>query len=406
MHITLVTHYFPPEVNAPAQRAMEHARCWVDAGYEVTIVTAIPSHPYGRPYNGYVNKTIEETIDGIRVLRLRTLLGSNSGTFGRIKNYLSFAFAIRLNISKIGSTDVVISTSPQFFCGLAGYFVKRSLAVPWILEIRDIWPDSIIAVGAARPSLATKAVSKLAKWAYSNADAIVSVSPGFNDHFLNYGVPQSKITLIPNGIQTDLKPVPCEVSDFPDLARFKGLTIAAFIGTVGMAHGLRSILDAAKLLEKDSDIGILIVGSGAESEHLKLVIKENNHSNAIIMDQLSREQILKLWSLVSISIVHLKKNPVFESVIPTKLLEAMAMEKSIVLGVEGTAADILNSANAGIAVEPENPMAIADAIRHLSANPTEAQCSAKQGRSFVVQNYDRTKMAQRYLDLVDTLCKC
>ena len=403
MRIFLLTHYFPPEINAPAQRAYDHARYWVELGHSVTIVTAVPSHPFGKVYAGYINDNQEEEVDGIRVIRLKTWLGANAGIVNRVKNYVSFPIAVRKNINSIGQMDVVVSTSPQFFCGLAGIFLQKYFRVPWVLEIRDIWPDSIVAVGLAKPSLITKAVGLIARWAYSKADAIVSVSPGFSDHFKEYGVAESKIVLIPNGINVNVAPKCSMISDFPALSSFEGKTIAAFVGTLGMAHGLDSLLEAAKLLESHDSIGILLVGSGARSDEIKSVLFENNCFNVLVLDQLSRDDILRLWSLVSISLVHLKRNDVFRSVIPTKLLEAMAMKKPVVLGVQGTASDILQMAKAGISVEPENSQEIANAILKLVCNPEQAEAAALNGREYVVKQFDRQKMAIRYIDLFNTL---
>lgn len=405
MHIALITHYYPPEVNAPAQRAIDHAEAWIDSGHSVTIITAIPSHPYGIAYDGYENKTTEYLENGIRILRLKTLLGANSGKFNRIKNYISFLMAVALNIRRIGPIDCVISTSPQFFCGLAGTMVKRKYKVPWILEIRDVWPDSIVAVGAAKPSLLTNFIGAVAKWAYYNADHIVSVSPGFTKHFQAYGVPEEKITLIPNGITTSLVATDCSLEHFPELHKFEGRTIAAFIGTLGMAHGLETIVEAAKLLQHNNSIGLLLVGSGAQSEQINNSINESNLSNIIVLEQQPRDRILKLWSMVSISIVHLRKNDVFKSVIPTKLLEAMAMSTPVVLGVEGTAADILSQAEGGLCIEPENSEQLANAIEKLSLDRSLATKMAVSGRRHVVDHFDRTQMANKYIQLLNNLVR-
>lgn len=403
MHIALITHYYPPEVNAPAQRAFDHAQAWLKAGHSVTIVTAAPSHPYGVVYKGFKNETSENLEGTVRVLRLKTLLGKNSGTFNRIKNYLSFFLAVALNVKKIGPIDCVISTSPQFFCGLAGAVVKRAMGVPWIFEIRDIWPDSIVAVGAAKPNLMTSIVGRMAKWAYRRADHIVSVSPGFSDHFRAYEVPEEKITLIPNGITVGLAPTQCNWNEFPELENHDGKFTAAFIGTLGMAHGLDTIIGAAKLLQENANIGFLLVGSGAQKQHLESSINDSGLNNITVLDQQPRDRILKLWSLVSVSIVHLKKNDVFKSVIPTKLLEAMAMSKPVVLGVEGTAASIVNEAECGICIEPENSEQLASSIVALSINPELVLEMAENGRRHVLGNFDRIQMAHRYLELIKQL---
>lgn len=404
MKIVLITHYFPPEVNAPAQRAVDHARCWIEKGHEVTIVTAQPSHPYGRIYKGYRNRTAVEAIDGIRVVRLKTILGANSGKIRRAVNYASFLVAVQGSPLLIGPADVVISTSPQFLCGLSGEAVARATNAPWVLEIRDVWPDSIIAVGAARAGVATHLLTKLAGRAYRTCDHIVSVSPGFSGHFSALGVPHEKISLIPNGIRADAPIVAAHIEELPELAPIAGRFIAAYVGTLGMAQGLSTILQAAELLRDDRRIGILVVGSGADREHLCALHNKMRLPNLLLVDQQPHERAAKLLSLSSASIVHLKKRDTFKSVIPTKLLEGMAMGLPILLGVEGVAAKILAEAGAGIAFEPENPMELARAIQRLANHPADARTYGEAGVAYVRRGFDRKAMALRYLDVLERVC--
>lgn len=398
MRIVLVTHYYPPEVNAPAQRAYDHARMWRDAGHEVTIVTAQPSHPYGRLYPGFRNRTQEKMEDGIRVVRLRTVLGPNSGRVRRTINYASFMVAVRLNAERCSGADVVISTSPQFFCGLAGAHLAARSSAPWILEIRDIWPDSIIAVGAARESMATRVVSWLVDWAYKRCDHIVSVSPGFSEHFNSRGVPPDKVTLIPNGILTDVTPQSACLSDFPQLKPIEGRFIGAYLGTLGLAHGTATLLDAAELLRADHHIGILLVGSGAERDDLLEQCRRKRLENVVILDQQPRDRVAQLFSFVSASIVHLKNQPVFRTVIPTKLLEAMAMGKPVLLGVEGVARQILDDSQAGVSFVPEDAKSLAEALRQMAADVPLADHCGRSGGAYVRRHFDRRAMAKRYLE--------
>lgn len=400
MRITLVTHYYPPEVNAPAQRAYDHARFWSEAGCQVTIITAQPSHPYGRLYDGYRNQTVDQLENGVRVIRLKTILSANSGTIRRSINYTSFLQAVQANAWRARDSDIVISTSPQFFCGLAGKAVAKAARAPWVLEIRDIWPESIIAVGAAKPSLATSALTALADRAYRQCDRIVSVSPGFAEHFRSRNVPADKVALIPNGINVSPAPSGASFDDFPALGGLRGRMIAAYVGTFGMAHGVGTILDAAAVLKDDARIGFLLVGSGAERDALVAKRDALGLDNVAILDQMPREAIGRLFGLVDVSLVHLKKQKVFQTVIPTKLLEGMAMAKPVALGVEGVAREILEAAGGGQAFEPENADALVGVLRNLAAEPEAARRMGASGQAFVRSHYDRRALATRYLDVL------
>lgn len=400
MKIHLVTHYYPPEVNAPAQRASDHARYWARAGHDVSIVTAQPSHPYGKLYEGHANRTEVSWQESVRVVRLKTILGANSGKVRRSLNYASFLHAVRSNLRLIGPCDVVISTSPQFFCGLSGKSVANAARAPWVLEIRDIWPDSIVAVGAAKASLATNVLSALADRAYRQCDRIVSVSPGFAAHFEERGVAPQKISLIPNGVKIETTPMAATLQDFPELAPIAGRFIAAYIGTFGMAHSVKTLLQAAALLKTDPHIGLLLVGSGAERDNLISYQNEHKLSNVVILDQQTRDRVAKLFALSSASIIHLKKQDVFKAVIPTKLLEGMAMGQPILNGVDGVARNIVERAGSGITFEPENPEALAEALRRLAADQGAARAFGEAGRLFVQKEFDREAMANRYLEVL------
>lgn len=400
MHIVLVTHYFPPEVNAPARRSYDHAKYWVEAGHQVTIVTANPSHPYGRLYDGYENVTQEERIDGIRVLRLRTRFGANAGVVARSFNYASFFLAVWRHRKLVGHADAVISTSPQFLCGLSGVFVARANQAVWVLEIRDIWPESIVAVGAAKPSPLTRGLAWLARRAYATADHIVSVSPGFAEHFDEAGVTSSKLTVIPNGVTVDEK----TCTERPDSAsEDPAKVIIAYIGTIGMAHGLTTVLNAIEALSPREDIQFVIAGSGAQADLVARTIRERALKNVKFVGQLSRSEVDDLWSSVDASIIHLKNQPTFEKVIPTKLLEAMSVGKPVVLGVGGVAAGILSEAGAGLIVPAEDPKAMAKAIKELADDEKVRVEMGARGRAYVRRHFSRVDMAQRYVELVQGL---
>jgi colanic acid biosynthesis glycosyl transferase WcaI len=397
VHIVLLTHYFPPEVNAPAQRAYDHAKAWTAAGCKVTVVTTAPSHPYGRLYDGYRNVTLEQEVDGFRVVRLRTLIAANAGTLKRSLSYLSYLISAVWERGRVADADIVVSTSPQLFCGLAGYPVSRRARAPWVLEIRDIWPESIIAVGAARGGLLLNGLSQLAGWAYRTCDLLVSVSPGFAPHFAEHGVDASKILLAPNGVDVGMACETAAPDEFPQLRRLQGRFIAAYVGTFGLAHGLSTLLETANLLRDDPTIGFVLVGAGAEREKLAKAAAAMALSNLVLLDQQPRERIARLWGRVDASIVHLKDQPVFNTVIPTKLLEGMAMGKPVLLGVRGQARAIVEAADCGVSFTPEDPQACADAVRALASDRELAAQQGARGRRYVCEHFDRQAIALRYL---------
>jgi len=314
MKILFFTHYFPPEVNAPASRTHEHCKEWVKNGHEVTVITCVPNHPQGQVYPGYKNKLYQrEVIDGIHVIRLWTYITANEGFIKRTLNYVSYLFSVILYIPFLPKHDVFISTSPQFFCGLAGYFVKLFRRKIWIIEIRDLWPESIVAVGAITNKLIIRILMYLEMLVYRKSDHIVPVTDTFKSYMLNKGIPKEKITVIKNGVDLSFyKPDSIEKTDeYGD--KLVNRFVASYVGTHGMAHHLETILEAAEILSYRDDIVFLMVGHGAEKDKL-LKLKENkNLNNVIMLGQQSKGKMPLIWALSDVSLVLLKKSDLFKN---------------------------------------------------------------------------------------------
>lgn len=403
MHILFLSHYFPPEVNAPASRTFEHCRQWVCDGHRVTVVTCAPNHPRGEVYEGYRNALYSwEQKDGIDVLRLWTYVTANEGFLKRTLNYFSYMFAAILAAPFLSKADIVVSTSPQFFNGLAGYIVSHIKRTPWVLEIRDLWPESILAVGAIRNRAVIRALEWLELFAYKNADRIVPVTDAFERYIQGKGICREKIAVIKNGADLLLyKPVAGNNLLTETLA-LQGKFVAAYFGTFGMAHHLETILYAAERLRAHPDIVLLLAGDGAERKKLMALREELALPNVILLDQQPKANMPWLWALSSVSLILLKKSELFRTVIPSKLFESMAMEKPIILGVEGESADIVRAAQAGYCIEPENHEALVACLLKLHADSALCAKFGANGRAHVMNHYDRRKLAANYERLLQT----
>ena len=406
MNIVFLTHYFPPEVNAPASRTYEHCREWVKAGHDVSVVTCAPNHPSGRVYAGYRNLLWQvECIDGIRTVRLWTYLAANEGVSRRIASYVSYMLAAALAAPLLPRPDVVISTSPQFFCGLAGYLVSRVRGAPWVLEIRDLWPESIVAVGALRRGAAIGLCERVEAWAYRKADRIVPVTESFRHHIERRGAAADKITVVKNGVDLERFCLPQRDEGLARELGVAGKFTAAYFGTHGMAHALDSILRAAELLRDDPRIVFLLVGDGAERRRLQAMKERLGLTNVVMLEQQPKERMPALWGLADAAVVLLRNSHVFRKVIPSKIFEAMAAGRPIVLGVEGEARDIVERAGCGIPVEPENAQQLAAAVRDLADRPELAQEMGAKGLACVAREYDRRVLAARLAGVLAELVR-
>ncbi|MCO5965396.1 glycosyltransferase family 4 protein [Sinorhizobium meliloti] len=400
IHVLCLAHYFPPETGALAARMSEHAAEWSRGGARVTIVTCAPNYPNGRVFPGYRNRLFQrERVGDLEVIRLWTFLAANEGFFLRTLNYLSFALSVLIMLPLLPRPDVVFSTSPNLFCGLSGWFVSRLKRRPWVLEIRDLWPDSIIAVGALKNRFLLAPFAALERFAYRHADRIVCVTDSFVSKIVERGAVPEKVHVVKNG--ADLKAFSIGSGiDFRAQYALGGKVVASYVGTLGMAHRLENVLHAAEILKGRPEVAILVVGDGAERQRLERMQRTMGLPNVIFTGGLPRHEMAAVMEATDIALVHLAKTPLFRSVIPSKMFEAMAMRRPIVLAVEGESKAIIDRAGAGLTIEPEDPQALADALAHLADSPELRQRMGDAGRRCVSAEFDRQKLANKLLRIL------
>lgn len=401
MRIVFFSHYYPPEVNAPASRTSEHCRIWAKAGHDVTVITCAPNHPAGKIYPGYTNSFFQtEMTDGVRVVRVWTYLAPNEGFARRTANYVSYMLSASLAMLRLPRPDVYVSTSPQFFCGLAGLIAKTLRRKPWVLEIRDLWPESIVTVGAMKKGAVTRTLEWIERLAYRKADHIIAVTDSFVPHIAARCQGAGKISVVKNGVDLTVFKSGGDGAAMKRKLGLDGRFVAAYVGTHGMAHGLDTILDAAVLLKDDPRIGFLLVGDGAERARLVERAKTLDLPNLRIAGQLPKSEMPAVWSATDASLIVLKKSDTFTKVLPSKMFEAMAMQCPIVLGVEGEAEALLQDAGAGIAITPESASELANAVVKLANDTDLCRSTGEQASAFVREHFDRARLAERYLRIL------
>ena len=403
MHILFLTHYFPPEGNAPASRVHEMAKRWVTSGHEVTVITCAPNVPDGVVYEGYKNKWRQtEMVDGIQVIRVWTYLAPNKGTAKRIINFCSYLFsAVWCGLFK-KRPDVMIATSPQFFCGWAGTILRTLRRWPFILEIRDIWPESITAVGANLNPRLIRILEAMERKMYQSAQTIVTVGPGYKEQLIKKNVPEEKLHVITNGICKDTFQAADDDLELRQKYGLEDKLICSFIGTIGMACGLDVVIRAAKLLRdsNQTDIHFMLVGDGAMREALENTCQEEELTNVTLTGRQPKQDMPRFLAMTDICLVHLTKTDLFKTVLPSKIFEACAMRRPIILGVEGNAAELVKEANAGICIEPENELELLEALKRLHADPALRESFGQQGQQHVQAHYDRDQLANDYLEII------
>ena len=370
MKILFLTENFPPETNAAATRVHERACYWVRWGHSVTVVTCAPNFPHGVLFDGYSNRWHQtDIVDGIRVVRVKTFIAANRGVVLRSLDFLSFGATGLVAALFETRPDIVVATSPQLFAAVAGYGVGALRRLPFVFELGDLWPASIAALGAIRYSLPLNVLELVELFLYRRAAAIIALTAGIKDDLVTRGIPSGKVAVVRNGV--DLLRYEPRVRD-ELLARkwdIRDEFIVGYVGTHGMAHALRNVLDAAELLVDSPDILFLLVGAGAERESLVADAARRGLNNIRFHEMQTKEMVPAVLSLCDVALAHLKNIPIFSGAIPSKIFEAMGMGIPILLAAPRGEASGLISGNGGVWVPPENPWALADAIRTLRNDP-------------------------------------
>lgn len=397
MKILFLTDNFFPEVNAPANRTYEHCIEWVRQGVDVTVVTTAPNFPNGKVFKNYSNKLLfRENIEGIKVVRVWSYVSANEGTMKRILDYVSFAHSA-FWASLFIKTDVIIATSPQFFTAIAGRMISLFKRKPWIMEVRDIWPESIVAVGAITNKYIIQFLEWLELGLYRSAKKIIVVTDSFKDIISHKGINSNKIEIVKNGVNLQLFESGKKNSSIEEKLGLEGKCVIAYIGTHGMAHNLDFILQSIPKISIPN-VHFLFIGDGAEKSKLIELKNKLELRNITMLDTVPKHEIVNYLSVVDISLVCLKKSDTFKSVIPSKIFENAAMSKAILLGVEGESAEIINSYRAGICFEPENETSFIEALNEIiflnEKNEFEIGCKK------LASDFNRKNLALKMLDIV------
>ena len=330
----------------------------------------------------------------------------NRKAWERIVNYTSFCLSAGLTGLFLRRPEIVIGTSPQLLVALAGWWVALVKRVPFIFEVRDLWPESLLASGVgAEDSVMYRTLGAIAGFLYRKADHIVVVTPAFERELVDkWQVPLHKISLVENGVETALFSPDGDTEPTRGKLGLKGKFVVTYIGTHGLAHGLNTLLDAAAILKNElPGIVFLLIGEGTERQTLIARAESMGLDNVRFISSQPREDMPDLIRASDACLVLLKKADTFKTVIPTKMLEFMSCGRAIILGVEGQAKELLDKADAGIAIEPENADELAKEIVRLYNAPDLRESLGRSGNAYVVANASRKQTALKYAEVISRL---
>jgi len=399
MKIAYLCQYYIPEPSAPSARISEFSKQWVLDGHQVTVITGMPNHPNGSILKQYKGKlTADENIDGVRVLRNWLYATPNRGVIKKTISHLSFMVStVLLSLHRLNKIDILIASSPTFFSAFAGLFISRIRKVPFVFEVRDLWPAIFVELGILQHPFLIKILELLEMFLYSNADLIVTVTNSFRDRLIERGIESGKIIVIFNGAMVSIYRPGSKDRALVEELSLEDKFVVSYIGSHGISQGVNTIVNAAEILRLRSNIDFLLVGDGAMKKSIGQTIIDKKLSNVKMLPPQSKDLIPDFYRISDVCIVPLKNISLFDSFVPSKIFEIMACGIPIIASVVGEAKEILQRSQSAKIISPESAVELVTAIEWMFDNHQERSKMAESGRMFVCDHYDRSILAKNYI---------
>lgn len=404
MRILLVTQYYPPEVGAAAIRMRSWADALVKNGFEVEVVTALPNYPTGRIFDEYAGRRLTtERLDGIPVHRVWLHAAQGSG-LRRTLGHASFAFTLPLALRRVARPDIVLVNSSPLTFAPVGLAAARLWGATAVLSISDLWPQSLIDLGAIGDGAVARLLERLERSMYRRFDVVNAVTSGIRDELLGrHRLAPSKVTYLPNGVDTNLftpDAPPQRLAGAPDPARHP---VFVFPGTMGLFNGLDTVLEAMQLLgRRHREIRFAFVGDGSDRRRLEARAQAMGLDSVAFVDPVPPDRIAGYLPACAGGVVCLKDLPITVGARPAKTFPIMGAGRPLIFVGRGEGADMVEAANCGLVVAPGDPVGLARAMVRIVAEPDEADDLGRNGRRFAVDNLSWHGLVEDWLGQLDT----
>jgi glycosyltransferase involved in cell wall biosynthesis len=409
VRIVFLTQYFPPEIGAPQNRLYDLAIRLKSYGVDINILTAMPNYPQMQIYDGYKGKWyMEETIDGLRVQRGWIFVSKGRGVLSRLMNYFSFVFSsFFIGLFKLKKCDYIFCESPPLFLGISAYLICKIKNAKLIFNVSDLWPESAEKLGIIKNEFFLKLAKHLEEFLYAHSALISCQTQGIVKN-ISLRFPQKKVLWVSNGVDLDnfkradtIKQCDTLNTVFSENNINKKLTIDDFIclyaGIIGHAQGLEVILKTAHRLKDLTKIKFILMGSGPEKDKLITLSNQLKLDNIFFLQPVTRSRMSQIIAEIDTAIIPLKKLDIFLGAIPSKIFENLAMQKPILLGVEGEAKELfIDRGNCGLAFIPEDDVDLSKKILQLYHNPQLMRTLGKNGEEYVRNNFSRAQIAENF----------
>lgn len=400
MRILILSYFYSPE---PIPKPHELAVGLAKRGHEVSVITSIPSYPNGAFYSGYRLRLWQrETRDGIPIVRFPLMPDHSSSGLRRMLSYTSFMVsASLLGPFAARKANVMYVWHPPLTIGVSAWVIGLMRRIPFVYDVRDIWPEAIAATGMMSNPLLLSGLGSLERFVYKRASAIGVISPGYKQNLIGKGVSPEKISVFSDWADGDIyRPVPRDES----LAQSTGMSgrfNVLFGGNMGAAQALSTVIEAAQRLTQHKEIQFVFVGDGLERPRLEAQVSEIGLDNVIFLGRKPVEQMPHLYALSDVLLAHYKKDPLFEICVPSKLAAYLGCQKPILMASEGDSANLINATKGGVTCPAEEPLAMADAILKLyQMSPEQRSNLGLAGRHAFLEQYSQEVLIKRHEELL------
>jgi len=411
LKILLLHQYFLEKNEGGGSRFNEMTKVWSEQGHKITVLSGMVNYNTGLKPDRYKGKYFFKDNDfynNVNVIRSHVSEAYNVNFLGRLWGYFSFVFSsIYAGLFKVkGKHDVILVTSPPLFVGITAYILSRLKRIPFVFEVRDLWPESAIDTGV----LQNKLIIKLAYWfenfIYKKASLINVLTPAFRDKLIEKGVPKEKICFIPNAADFSLAEAVqnnFDAQEFKAKLGFKDKFVITYVGAHGVANHLIQLVEAAQELQ-DTQVVFQLIGSGMQKQMLKNEVERRNLNNVIFRDPVPKSEVFKYILASDMGASVLKNVDTFKTIYSNKTFDYMSCKKPILLAIDGVSRTLVESANCGVYVEPENIESIVNAIKRI-LNENELELMGLNGYNYALQHFDRKRLAENYIGYLNSISK-
>lgn len=397
MHVLLIHQAFVSPDDAGGTRHYELARRFVDGGQQFSIVASDLSYLSGKKCAADARV---QDFDGVKVQRAWTYSALHRSFVWRVVSFLSFMVSSVWTAMKVKNVDLVIGTSPPIFQAVSAWVISVVKWRPFLLEIRDLWPEFAVDMGVLKNPVLIWLARRLERFLYARANHMLVNSPAYRDYLINLGIPAAKISFIANGVDPDMFQVDQVKSGLREEFQLQDKFLVTYAGAMGMANNLEVVLEAATLLNDVPQVHFLMVGDGKDRVKLQDLAQQMNVKNVTFTGSRPKSQMPSVLAESDVCLAVLRDIPMFRTTYPNKVFDYMAAARPVVLAIDGVIRQVIEAANGGIPVPPGNPQAMADAVRDLYSNRPQSQRMGQMAREYVIKFFDRNQQALQFGELI------